>query len=70
METTHCVFHDPISVKQGYKNFSLPVFHLYRHQPFFTFNTNRSLGRFMSFLITACSLLVFRSCLLPVFNSQ
>ena len=49
METTHCVFHDPISVKQSYKifhfsfftyigDFSLFVFHLSLNgrQPFFT----------------------------------
>ena len=33
-------------------------------------NPNRSLGRFMYYFITACSLLVFISCLLLVFNSQ
>lgn len=50
METTHCVFHDPISVKQGYKifyfsfftyigDFSLFVypFSLNGRQSFFTF---------------------------------
>ena len=26
METTHRVFHDPISVKQGYKIFHFPFF--------------------------------------------
>ena len=38
METTHCVFHDPISVKQSYKIFHFSFFTYIGDFSLFTFH--------------------------------